>query len=73
MAITVEFRNVGRGKRTWIANLPNLSDAALYREVSKSGALANQGIDFDVSEDGSGTIYVGGFRPVGTFQTVEVE
>lgn len=70
----IEFRNVGRGKRTWRAELPDTPAAYLpsriLREVQKNGGLASRVIDIEHDEHMNGTILVGGFRPVGEFGPV---
>lgn len=68
--VKVEFRNVGRGKRTWTATLPDLSDVSLLREIRKNGGLASRGVEVEMEEDGTGAIFVGGWRMVGTFEVV---
>ena len=68
----VEFENVGRDKMTWTADLPSLSWRSLEREVRrKRGALRSRSIEFEFNAEGTaGVIYVGDFRPVGTFRAV---
>ena len=68
----VTFENVGRHKMTWTADLPSLSWRSLEREVrAKRGALKSRSVDFEFNADGTaGVIYVGDFRPVGTFRAL---
>jgi len=68
----VEFENVGRNKMTWTADLPSLSWRSLEREVrAKRGALRSRSVEFEFNAEGTaGVIYVGDFRPVGTFRAI---
>ena len=68
----VTFENVGRHKMTWTADLPSLSWRSLEREVrAKRGALRSRSVEFEFNAEGTaGVIYVGDFRPVGTFRAV---
>lgn len=70
MSVTVEFINVGRGKKSWRQPLDKLSDQALYRAVKKSGALGSTDIDFTLDENGNGKIYAG-FHNVGEFRFIK--
>ena len=68
----VEFTNVGRNKKSWIADLPVVNDARLHEAVKKSGALASRDIDFTFEDDEqSGEVLVGGFRAVGTWKVIQ--
>lgn len=66
--VRVEFTNVGRGKRSWVAEIP-ATYAAIEREVRKHGGLASSGVDVDFDDPDltRGSIFVGGFRKVGEF------
>lgn len=72
MSFTVEFKNVGRGKKTWRCNLPAITDQYLYDAVLEGRALMSRDIDFEYDEVFKcGTVYVGGGRKVGTFRVVD--
>lgn len=68
----IAFKDVGRGKRNWTAEIDTTQDREdvsydLASEVLKSGALLSRGIEVSLSDDKSeGTVFAG-FRPVGTF------
>lgn len=63
----VQFRNVGRDKRSWVATVKN--ERALLRAAAKPLLSRDVGIEF--SADGlGGEIIVGGYRTVGTFEIV---
>jgi hypothetical protein len=72
--MNIEFRNVGRGKRTWTAEISEEGGEhyiceRLLREIKKSKALGSRGIDIQYDPGTwDGEILVGGFRPVGTFR-----
>jgi hypothetical protein len=79
---TVKFRNVGREKRSWIATLKEdaISEHLPDAIATEAGcALASRGVEVlfdprDKEEDPllwTGTIYVGGFRAVGTFEVID--
>jgi hypothetical protein len=64
----VQFSQVGRGKKSWEADLPDLNHQTLYGAVKKAGALGSRGIDFQWdTEEQVGMIYVGGFTCVGLY------
>ncbi len=63
----VRFNKVGRTKKTWEVTLPDYTAEALVAEVSASGALLSGDIDCDIE---TGTVLVGGFRQVGTFERI---
>jgi hypothetical protein len=64
--VTVSFREVGRDKKTWTADMDSLSDSALIKQIKKQRALASSGIDFAWDDCGQHAgIYAGGFRHVG--------
>lgn len=58
---TVAFIEIGRGKQSWTALLPDTETWTIAAEASR--ALASRGVD---AQDG--IIYVGGCRPVGRYQ-----
>lgn len=65
----IQFKEVGRNKKTWTAEVNELSESALLREIKKSGALMSRGVDVVLDDgDTSGLIIVGGWRTVGTFE-----
>jgi hypothetical protein len=65
--VSVAFADVGRGKRSWIAELPAFTEAALERQVRKNGGLASRGIEVQLVSETEGVVLVGGFRVVGRF------
>lgn len=68
-AALVEFKDVGRGKRTWRARM-TLTGDSLIREVQKARALASRGIDVSFDLDmGVGMVFAG-IRSVGTIRVV---
>lgn len=68
MKYLVNFKGVGRDKRSWTASVNEISHTRLYREVKKRGGIMSRGIDFVTDEaTNTGVIVVGFFRTVGTF------
>ena len=64
--MTVTFHNVGSHKKNWIANMSNLADRELIKQIRRHGALMSRDIDFVWNEDGDeANIFVGMFRNVG--------
>ena len=65
----LRFIDVGRSKKTREADVP-LDDVTI--EIRKKGGLMSREISVDWDpEKREGTIYVGGWRPVGTFKEIE--
>jgi len=61
-----EFRDVGRGKRSWGADFKRRpTEVMLIGAIRKKRALGSRGIDFDWDGLKAG-IYVGMIRHVGT-------
>lgn len=73
MTHTVKFIDVGRNKENWRKDYSAAPTAErLESEVRKSGALMSGGIDVDI--DGkTGSIWVGGFRKVGSIEIQEFQ
>lgn len=66
--MTIHFLNVGRDKKSWNAEVPDLSDRTLINQIRRQGALMSRDIDFNWNNaDDGGVIYVGMFRNVGKF------
>ncbi len=63
----VTFENVGRNNMSWKAHTETVSEAFLLSQIRKSKSLMSREIDVIV-DGNSGTILVGGYRPVGTFR-----
>ena len=64
----IHFRNVGRDKKCWSAEVSDLHDDTLIREIRREGALMSRGIDFAWNDSGTGgAIFVGIFRKVGDY------
>lgn len=73
----VDFVDVGRGKASWSAELPESADgeailAMVHREVSRKKlhgfkVLNSRDIEVTLSDDFTGAIVVAGCRRVGTF------
>jgi len=63
----VEFVEVGRSKKSWCEEMVKLTHGALEKSVRQHGALMSRGIDFDMDDDNTGTIY-SGLHPVGRFR-----
>jgi hypothetical protein len=70
----IQFTNVGRGKRCWTQLLTQLPTEAVIARLAKA-ALASRGVDvlFDEQDANTGTIFVGGCRPVGEFTIKQLE
>lgn len=66
--VRIQFRNVGRDKKTWTADVADVSDEVLIRQIRREGALMSRDIDvlWNDSHTG-GAIYVGIWRKVGDF------
>lgn len=62
----VRFVKVGRNKLTWEEEVANIDSDSLVRCIKRKGALMSNSIEVHDS-----TIYVGGFRPVGTTELVD--
>ena len=61
---SVEFRNVGRGKASWKADLPDLSHETLIREIKHRKVTASKYLDLEDDENGvmwivAGSRYIG--------------
>ena len=69
----VLFKDVGRGKQTWIADLRSIERGDLLRSVRSHSALKSREIDFDLTDEANGVILVGGFRAVGTFAVLDTD
>jgi hypothetical protein len=66
--ITVNFIEVGRDKKSWSRQFGILSELAIAKEAKRNGGIMSSQVDAELSDNGStGTILVGGWRPVGTF------
>ena len=71
MKYQVKFLEVGRNKKTWTKDYADFpSEAQLLREVRKSNALTSSGIDVELIGN-AGSIWVGGFRKVGSVEIQE--
>lgn len=63
----VKFENVGGAKKTWTADLPDLSYRSLIRAVKEAGAIGSRHPEFVTDEEEKlGSIFCG-FRCCGTF------
>lgn len=64
--VKAKFLNVGRGKRTWEAELkPDAVD--ILREIRKNGGLMSSDIEIHYEEDTNKGDVFAGFRTVGSF------
>lgn len=64
----IQFTEVGRDKKSWTAEIKELTESAIVRQVKKGKAILSSGIEAILNEDGkTGYIIVGGFRTVGQF------
>jgi len=65
----IHFKDVGRDKRSWTEDFPKTATEQQIAKAAKRGAgLMSSCVDAEIHEQGDGgKIYVGGFRPVGTF------
>jgi predicted nuclease of restriction endonuclease-like RecB superfamily len=64
----VTFENVGRGKKTWQADIRELSYAELKKAVKKAGAIISRYPEFEVNDNERTGAIVCGFRTCGTFR-----
>ena len=75
--ITVQFKDVGRDKRSWsiaLAANPLSTDSiehAVACEAKRGGRLMSSGVEAEMANPDGGVIIVGGFRVVGTFAIVD--
>lgn len=70
--VTVEFNEVGRDKKSWTDTLPHLSASTLSKSVKRNRALMSRDIEFEFDQgEMSGSIIVGGMRPVGSWRVVK--
>lgn len=68
----VRFNEVGRDKRSWVADISKPSEQAIAREAKRGGGLMSREVDAEICDSAAGGIItVGGWRVVGTF-TLEV-
>lgn len=74
MEYEIQFTDVGRLKKCWTSKVSQRpTEAIILKLVSKSGAIVSRGVDCEFLEVlGAGTLYVGGFRPVGSFRVREL-
>jgi len=69
----IEFKDVGRDKKSWTANVSKLDHASLYRAVKKAGALRSRDVDFGMEmTDGWGRIFAG-FQCVGSWRIAHLD
>lgn len=60
MSYRIEFRNVGRGKKTWQCSVRELSHGSLIRALRKGRALMSRDISFMSPEhDEPGVVFAG--------------
>ena len=65
--VTIQFTDVGAGKKSWTADLPRpLTHHSLFKSVKANHALGS--LDIDFAENGA--IYVGMCRRVGSWSVV---
>lgn len=68
----IKFSNVGRYLRSWETKMEPVTPEKIINQVKSVGGLLSRGVEVDFNEDAkSGTIWVGGVRPVGNFEIVE--
>lgn len=66
--VTVQFTNVGAGKKSWTCELPHpLTFHSLFNAVKRQQALGSRDIEF--AENGG--IYVGFVRRVGDWRVLQ--
>lgn len=67
----IKFIKVGRGKKTWTAEVAGFDQAYMEEAVHRSGALSSRNISFsDTDGNDEGTIFAG-LHSVGTFKIIE--
>ena len=67
----INFVGVGRGKKSWAVFVKQRPTERIIERFAKAeGALMSNNVAaiFDDDDEEYGTIYVGGFRPVGAFR-----
>ncbi len=72
MAHIVEFKNVGRERKSWTATLSEFTRPAMIAEIRKQKALLSRSLDFVQYSNGTGAIYSGN-RRVGMYTVREVQ
>lgn len=68
--IAVEFVSVGAQHKTWTAQLRDLTDGTLTREVHKAHAIMSRYPEFDWSDDGTEALIYAGIRAVGRLRVL---
>lgn len=66
----INFKDVGRDKRSWTKAVDGrtITPELVAKEAKRGGGLMSREIDAEFNDEGTaGVIYVGEFRPVGTF------
>jgi len=65
----VSFKEIGRDKKSWEKEFGStVTESAIAKEAKRGGSLMSSGVDAEIDDSGhTGTILVGGWRPVGTF------
>jgi hypothetical protein len=66
----VQFKDVGRNKKSWEDRISVPSFEALGHCVKKSGALMSRDLDFDEDPDGMGGQVYAGMRVVGSYKLI---
>lgn len=74
MSYEVTFSSVGRGKVSWKQTFEEIDADVMCRAVKGKAHLMSNDIDlaWDNEERHKGTVIVGGFRVVGTFEVTGV-
>lgn len=69
--ITVEFHEVGRGRKSWRSTVPSVCHTSLMRQIKKHQALMSRDVEFELDDStGKGEILAGA-RTVGRFTIVK--
>ncbi|RJO61077.1 MAG: hypothetical protein C4542_07265 [Dehalococcoidia bacterium] len=64
----IEFKEVGRGKVSWIEKINKLSHASLKRAIVKKACVLSRDLDFTYDEEKNEGFISAGFRSIGTFK-----
>jgi len=62
----VKFVEVGRGKKSWVATLPDMEERTVAKELHRAKAVKSRFPDVYVNPDGTGLVCCG-YSKVGAF------
>lgn len=68
----VKFIDIGYGNANWIADMEELTEAAVVREVKRAGAVMSRQVSAVLDDSGkTGEVIVGMFRLAGRFKVID--